>query len=124
MIGAAAERDVGWIEPNQLDRVGRSVAGPLVDVVIAVANGINISVAAVASGEIVVAALAVEGVGTRTAIEVFGCGRAAKPRRRLNLASVPRRAVGKSNLFDAVGAAEVVCDEKVLSRRIDLNEEM
>src|SRR2546430_991208 len=111
MIAAAAERDVGRIEPNQLDHVGCSVAGPLADAVIAVASGINIGIAAAASIETVVAPLAVDGVRARAAIDSLAGGRPAVPRRRLNLASVPRRTVDKSNLFDAPGAVELVRDE-------------
>src|SRR6185369_5169501 len=59
-----------------------------------------------------------------TAVDVLAAGRAAIPGRSLNLASIPDGAIGEQDLFDAVGAVELVCNTEDLSSRIDLNLEI
>jgi hypothetical protein len=51
-------------------------------------------------------------------------GRAAIPRRSLNLATIPNGAIGEQDLFDAVGAVELVLNSEELPCRVDLNLEV
>ena len=118
------EGNVRWIETNQLDDVGTSVGCPLVDGVVAVAGGVDVGVATADAFQIVVATLAVDRVGAPAAIDILAGSRAAIPRRSLNLASIPDGAVGEQDLFDAVGAVELVLNTEDLPSRIDLNLEM
>src|SRR5947207_3313225 len=102
------EGNVRWIETHQLDGVRTSVGCPFANGVGAVAYGINISVAAAPAIKAVVAALAVDRIGARAAVDVFAGSRATIPRRGLDLASIPGGAIGEQDLFDAVGAVELV----------------